>query len=45
MGNYDQSIIFTDNDLLIRTLHKNQLILAKKSSNRPKDQDDIENLT
>lgn len=43
--NYDQSIIFTDNDLMIRTLHKNQLILAKKSSNRPKDQDDIANLT
>ncbi|ERJ60430.1 DUF6036 family nucleotidyltransferase [Sphingobacterium paucimobilis] len=43
--NYDQSIIFTDDDLLIRTLHKNQLLIAKRSSNRPKDQDDIENLT
>lgn len=43
--NYNQSILFEDDDLLIRTLHKDQLIAAKKKSNRPKDQDDIENLT
>ncbi|SKB84314.1 hypothetical protein SAMN05660841_02648 [Sphingobacterium nematocida] len=44
-NNYNQSIVFEDDDLSIRTLHKDQLIAAKKKSNRPKDQDDIENLS
>lgn len=43
--NYDKSIFFEDDDLKIRTLHKTQLIAAKKESNRPKDIDDIENLS
>lgn len=43
--NYDSSILFEDDELKIRTLHKSQLIAAKKESNRPKDIDDIENLT
>jgi len=43
--NYNQSVLFEDDDLKIRTLHKDQLIAAKKESNRPKDQADIENLS
>lgn len=43
--NYNKSVIFQNDNLEIRTLHKNQLIAAKKHSNRPKDQDDIINLT
>lgn len=43
--NYNNSVVFQDENLQIRTLHKNQLIAAKKYSNRPKDQDDIINLT
>lgn len=42
--NYDSSILFEDDELKIRTLHKSQLIAAKRESNRPKDMDDIENL-
>lgn len=42
--NFTQSVLFEDEDLRIRTLHKNQLIEAKKQSNRPKDIDDINNL-
>lgn len=42
--NYNQSVLFEDEDVEIRTLHKNQLIEAKKQSNRPKDIDDIQNL-
>lgn len=43
--NYKKSVVFEDDDLIIRVLHKDQLIAAKKSSNRPKDQDDIANLS
>ena len=39
-----KSKIFQDAGLSIRTLHKNDLIAAKTASNRPKDQDDLENL-
>ena len=42
---YVQSIIFEDEDLKIRTIHKNDLITAKKNSARSKDINDIENLT
>lgn len=42
---YDQSVIFEDDGLMIRTLHKDVLIHAKKQSNRPKDIDDIQNLS
>lgn len=41
---YDRSVAFQDDDLLIRTIHKDDLITAKKSSGRAKDQDDLENL-
>ncbi len=41
---YEQSIIFEDEDLKIRTIHKNDLIKAKESSGRSKDRNDIENL-
>ena len=41
---FDKSVIFEDDDLKIRTIHKNNLILAKKSSGRAKDLNDLENL-
>ncbi len=37
--------LFEEDGLLIRTIHKNDLIKAKKESNRPKDQDDLENIS
>jgi len=36
--------LFEEDGLLIRTIHKNDLIRAKKASNRPKDLDDLENI-
>jgi predicted nucleotidyltransferase len=33
------------NDLIVKVIRLNDLITAKKASNRPKDQDDIEHLT
>jgi hypothetical protein len=42
---YNQSKVFNDNGLLVRTLHINDLILAKKESGRLKDLDDINQLT
>jgi hypothetical protein len=41
---YNQSVIFEDEGLKVRTIHKNDLIQAKKSSGRSKDLNDIENL-
>jgi hypothetical protein len=41
---FDQTVIFEDEDLKIRTIHKNDLIKAKKSSGRLKDLNDLENL-
>lgn len=35
---------YEEDGLLIRTIHKNDLITAKKASNRPKDLDDLANL-
>lgn len=43
-SSYRNSIIFEDEGLSIRTIHKDDLILAKKAANRPKDQDDLHNL-
>ncbi len=40
MGNY----FFEENGLPIRTIHKDDLIKAKLAANRPKDQNDLENL-
>ncbi|WP_245579297.1 hypothetical protein [Algoriphagus mannitolivorans] len=40
-----QSKIYEDAGLQIRTLHKNDLLKAKRASNRSKDLDDLENLS
>lgn len=42
---YGQAVTFEDDGLSIKTIHKDQLIKAKKHSNRPKDVDDIQNLS
>jgi len=41
---YMKSIVFDDDGLKIRTIHKSDLIEAKKFSGRSKDLNDIENL-
>lgn len=41
---YEKAVLFEDDGLFIRTIHKNDLIIAKQSVNRPKDQDDLANL-
>ncbi|SFU05488.1 hypothetical protein SAMN04489724_3664 [Algoriphagus locisalis] len=41
---YVKSKIFEEEGIQIRTIHKNDLIKAKKASNRPKDLDDLENI-
>ena len=41
---YNRSVIFKDEDLEIRTIHKNDLIKAKQKAGRSKDLDDLENL-
>jgi hypothetical protein len=41
---YSKSKIYDDGGLLVRTLHKNDLIEAKKASKRSKDLDDLENI-
>ena len=41
---YVKSVLFEDDGLCIRTIHKDDLIKAKLSANRPKDQDDLANL-
>lgn len=41
---FDRSIIFKDDELTIRVIHKNDLIAAKKKAGRSKDLDDLENL-
>lgn len=42
---FDKSVIFEDDDLKIRTIHKDNLIEAKRSSGRAKDLNDLENLS
>lgn len=42
---YEKAIFFLEEDLKIRTIHISDLITAKKSSARPKDLDDLENLS
>ena len=42
---FEKSIFFEENGLKIRTIHKDDLIFSKKSSNRPKDQNDLDNLS
>ena len=41
---FNQSVLFEDDGLKIRTIHKNNLIEAKKVSGRSKDLNDLENL-
>ena len=41
---YQRSVWFEDADLVIRTIHKNDLLKAKEVAGRSKDLDDIENL-
>lgn len=41
---YGNSVLFEDDGLSVRTIHKNDLIQTKKVVNRPKDQDDLLNL-
>ncbi|MES2651401.1 MAG: hypothetical protein V4663_06650 [Bacteroidota bacterium] len=41
---FNKAITFEDDDLLIRTIHKDDLISAKKAAGRPKDLDDLQNL-
>ena len=42
---FSTSQFFEDEGLMVRTINYNHLITAKKSANRPKDIDDINNLT
>ncbi len=42
---YKNTVIFEENGLEIRTIHLNVLKKAKRSSGRPKDLDDLENLS
>jgi len=41
---FERSVIFKDEDLEIRVIHKNDLIAAKQKAGRSKDLDDLENL-
>ncbi len=41
---FSEGQIFNDDDLEVRVLNYNHLIKAKKESNRPKDNDDLNNL-
>lgn len=41
---FESSIIFSEKDFYVRTISKEDLIKAKKSVMRPKDQDDLQNL-
>jgi predicted nucleotidyltransferase len=42
---YANSEVFEDDGLQVRTINYNHLIIAKQSANRPKDIDDLTNLT
>jgi len=41
---FETAVFFEDDDLRIRTIHKNNLIEAKIQSGRPKDMNDLENI-
>jgi hypothetical protein len=41
---FQKSVVFEDDGLKIRTIHKDNLIEAKKASGRSKDLDDLENI-
>lgn len=42
---FEKARFFDDQGLQVRTVNKNDLISAKKASHRPKDLDDLENIT
>ena len=41
---FKKAVLFEDDNLIIRTIHKDDLISAKKAAGRPKDLDDLQNL-
>jgi hypothetical protein len=41
---FSRSVFFKDDDLQVRTIHRNDLIMAKKLAGRAKDQNDLENI-
>ena len=41
---YKNAVLFEDESLSVRTIHKNDLITAKKTVGRSKDKNDLENL-
>lgn len=41
---FQEAIITEVDGITLRLIHYNHLVMAKKASNRPKDQDDLENL-
>lgn len=43
-ASFEKASIFKDDELIIRTIHKDDLISAKKAAGRPKDLNDLENL-
>jgi len=44
-SSFEKAIYFEEDGLKIRTIHINDLLTAKRSTGRPKDIDDIENLS
>jgi hypothetical protein len=42
---YNNAVFFEEDGLKVRTIHIDDLITAKKATNRPKDINDLENLT
>ena len=40
----ERAVIFKDEELEFRTIHKNDLITTKRKAGRSKDKDDLENL-
>lgn len=41
---YERSILFKDDELEVRVIHKNDLIATKRKTGRSKDLNDLENL-
>jgi hypothetical protein len=41
---YNRTVLFKDENIEIRTIHKNDLIRAKEKAGRSKDLNDLENL-
>lgn len=41
---FERAMFFEDDDITIRTIHRKDLISAKKHAGRSKDMDDLENL-